>query len=152
VPIPLTPNAPAVPTFPLLGDEEDLADGRRLVLRRCGEAEVVEDSPDRELIGEGDELHPLGAAGADERVDLVDLGDHPYAEFGISLIAKVFPADPLTCRQCGGNSRSWPTYTTIKQVLAHVGLSPPEEPKPPPAVHEVVHVPIDEEGREMEAP
>jgi hypothetical protein len=36
------------PTFPLLGDAEDLADGRRLVLRRYGEAEVVEDSPDRE--------------------------------------------------------------------------------------------------------
>jgi hypothetical protein len=35
---------------------------------------------------------------------------------------------------------------------AHLGLSPPEEPKPPPAVHEVVRVPVDEEGREMEAP
>lgn len=28
----------------------------------------------------------------------------------------------------------------------------PEVPKPPPAVHEVVCVPLDEEGREMEAP
>jgi len=27
-----------------------------------------------------------------------------------------------------------------------------EEPKPPPAVHEVVRVPVDEEGREIEAP
>jgi len=40
----------------------------------------------------------------------------------------------------------------IKQVLAHLGLSPPEEPKPPPAVYEVVRAPVDEEGREMEAP
>jgi hypothetical protein len=40
----------------------------------------------------------------------------------------------------------------IKQILAHLGLSPPEEPKPPPAVHEVVRVPVDEEGREMQAP
>ena len=40
----------------------------------------------------------------------------------------------------------------IKQVLAHLGLSPPQEPKPPPAVHEVARVPVDEEGREMEAP
>jgi hypothetical protein len=31
-------------------------------------------------------------------------------------------------------------------------ISPPEEPKPPPAVHEVVRVPVDEEGREMQAP
>jgi hypothetical protein len=40
----------------------------------------------------------------------------------------------------------------IKQILEHLGLSPPEEPKPPPAVHEVVRVPVDEEGREIEAP
>ena len=40
----------------------------------------------------------------------------------------------------------------IKQVLAHLGFSPTEEPKPPPAVYEVVRVPVDEEGREMEAP
>ena len=38
----------------------------------------------------------------------------------------------------------------IQQILDHLGLSPPEEPKPP--VHEVVRVPVDEEGREMEAP
>jgi len=49
------------------------------------------------------------------------------------LIAKVVHADPLTC--CN-----------------YLGLSPPEEPKPPPAVHEVVRVPVDEEGREMQAP
>jgi len=40
----------------------------------------------------------------------------------------------------------------IKHILAHLGLGPPEEPKPPPAVHEVVRVPVDEQGREMEAP
>jgi len=40
----------------------------------------------------------------------------------------------------------------IQQILDYLGLSPPEEPKPPPAVHEVVRVPVDEEGREMEAP
>lgn len=40
----------------------------------------------------------------------------------------------------------------IKQVLAHLGLNPPEEPEPPPALHEVVRVPVDEEGGEMEAP
>ena len=40
----------------------------------------------------------------------------------------------------------------IKQVLDHLGLSPPEESKPPPAMHEVVRVPVDEEGREIAAP
>jgi hypothetical protein len=40
----------------------------------------------------------------------------------------------------------------IKQILEHLGLSPPEEPKPPQAVYEVVRLPVDEEGREMEGP
>jgi len=40
----------------------------------------------------------------------------------------------------------------IRRILDHLGLSPPEESKPPPAMHEVVHVPVDEEGRDIEAP
>jgi len=46
-----------------------------------------------------------------------------------------------------------PTSTTvaIKQILDHLRLSSPEEPRPPPAVHEIVRVPVDEEGREIEA-
>jgi hypothetical protein len=71
------------------------------------------------------------------------------------LIAKVFQADPLTCGKCGGKLKIVAylhDQVAIKHVLAHLGLSPPEEPKPPPAVHEVVRVPVDEEGREMEAP
>ena len=71
------------------------------------------------------------------------------------LIAKVFHADPLTCRKCGRKLEIVAylhDQVAIKQILEHLGLSPPEEPKPPPAVHEVVRVPVDEEGREMEAP
>jgi hypothetical protein len=71
------------------------------------------------------------------------------------LIAKVFHADPLTCRKCGGKLKIVAylhDLVAIKQVLAHLGFSPREEPKPPPAVHEVVRVPVDEEGREMQAP
>jgi len=71
------------------------------------------------------------------------------------LIAKVFHADPLTCRKCGGKLKIVAylhDQVAIQQILAHLGLSPPEEPKPPPAVHEVVRVPVDEEGRETEAP
>ena len=71
------------------------------------------------------------------------------------LIAKVFHADPLTCRKCGGKLKIVAYLhdtVAIKQILDYLGLNPPEEPKPPPAVHEVVRVPVDEEGREMEAP
>jgi hypothetical protein len=34
----------------------------------------------------------------------------------------------------------------IKQILDHLGLAEPEDTKPPPAVDEVVRVPVDEEG------
>jgi hypothetical protein len=40
----------------------------------------------------------------------------------------------------------------ISKILDHLGLSPPETTKPPPAVHEVARVPVDEEGREMAEP
>ena len=71
------------------------------------------------------------------------------------LIAKVFHADPLTCRKCGGKLKIVAYLhdtVAIKQILDHLGLSPPEEPKPSPEVHDVVRVPVDEQGREMEAP
>ena len=71
------------------------------------------------------------------------------------LIAKVFHADPLTCRKCGGKLEIVAylhDQVAIKQILDHLGLSPPEESKPPPATHEVVRVPVDQEGRETGAP
>ncbi len=71
------------------------------------------------------------------------------------LIAKVFHADPLTCRKCGGKLKIVAylhDQVAIKQILEHLGLSPPEEPKPPPAAHELIRVPVDEEGRELGAP
>jgi len=72
----LSPAGRYPPTFPLFGDAEDLADGGRLRLLRGGEAEVVEDPADGDLIGqECDRLHLLAAAGADEGIDLVHLGD-----------------------------------------------------------------------------
>ncbi len=61
---------------------------------------------------------------------------------------------PLTCRKCGGKLKIVAYLhdtVAIKQVLDRLGLSPPDESKPPPAVHEVVRVPVDEEGREIEA-
>lgn len=68
------------------------------------------------------------------------------------LIAKVFQADPLVCRRCGGPLKVVAYITdslAIRQILDHLDLSPPE--KPPPDIREVVRVPVDEEGREIEA-
>jgi hypothetical protein len=39
---------------------------------------------------------------------------------------------------------------SIKRILDHLGLSPPEQEKPPPP-REVVRVPVDDEGREIQA-
>ena len=49
-----------------------------------------------------------------------------------------------------GDLLQW--HVAINRVLAHLGLSAPEEPKPPAAVHEVARVPVDEEGREIAMP
>ena len=67
------------------------------------------------------------------------------------LIAKVFQADPLVCRRCGV-PLSVVAYITdalaIQKILDHLELSPPE--KPPPEIRDVVRVPVDDEGREIE--
>jgi hypothetical protein len=67
------------------------------------------------------------------------------------LIAKVFQADPLVCRRCGGPLKVVAYITdslAIRQILEHLDLSPPE--KPPPETRDVVRVPVDDEGREIE--
>ncbi len=67
----------------------------------------------------------------------------------------VYEVDPLQCRKCGGPLKIVAYINdqiSIKRILDHLGLSPPEQEKPPPAVHEVVRVPVDEEHREMEEP
>jgi hypothetical protein len=69
------------------------------------------------------------------------------------LISKVCHADPLTCRKCGGKL-TIVAYVgdeiSVKRILAELGLSPPEEEKPPP-IREVVRVPVDDEGHEIQA-
>ena len=65
------------------------------------------------------------------------------------LISKVFHVDPLKCRDCGGPLRIVAYVTdqlAIDKILDHLGLSPPEQPRPPP---EVRYVPVDDEGREL---
>lgn len=59
---------------------------------------------------------------------------------------------------CRGDSTLLNSQHKSSNVELHITrasgtrLSPPEEPKPPPAAHEIVRVPVDEEGREIEAP
>jgi hypothetical protein len=68
------------------------------------------------------------------------------------LIAKVYDVDPLTCRKCGGKLKVIAylhDQTAVHKILDHLGLSPPEEPKPPPRTREVVPVPVDDEGYEI---
>jgi hypothetical protein len=82
-----------------------------------------------------------------------DKQNQAYAEFGIGLISKVFHVDPLTCAKCGGKLEIIAylhDQVSISRILDHLGLNPPETAKPPPAVPEVVRVPVDEEGRESE--
>ncbi len=67
------------------------------------------------------------------------------------LIAKVYQADPLTCRTCGGPLQIVAyihDQLTIKTILDHLGLAPPEIERPPPQVR---YVPVDDERRELEA-
>ena len=66
------------------------------------------------------------------------------------LISKVYHADPLTCRECGGRLQVVAyihDHFTIKKILDHLGLSPPEIERPPPDIR---YVPVDHEGRELE--
>ena len=66
----------------------------------------------------------------------------------------MFHADPLTCRKCGAKLKIVAYIhdtVAIKQILDYLRLRPPEAPKPPPALREVVRGPLDDEGREIEA-
>jgi hypothetical protein len=62
---------------------------------------------------------------------------------------QVFQADPLVCRHCGGPLEV-AAYVTdalaIRQILEL--LDPPE--KPPPDIRDIVRVPVDDEGRELD--
>ena len=55
------------------------------------------------------------------------------------------------CRRCGGPLEILAYITdslAIRQILDHLDMSPAE--KPPPDIRDVVRVPVDEEGREIE--
>jgi hypothetical protein len=65
------------------------------------------------------------------------------------LISKVYHADPLTCRDCGGPLKIVAYLhdrAAIDKILDQLGLSSPETARPPP---EVRYVAVDDEGREM---
>ena len=66
------------------------------------------------------------------------------------LISKVYQADPLSCRKCGGRLQIVAHINdqfTVRKILDHLGLSPPEVERPPPHTR---YVPLDHEGRELE--
>jgi hypothetical protein len=69
------------------------------------------------------------------------------------LISKVYQADPLVCKACKGPLKIVAYITdelSITRILDHLGLSPPLQEKPPPT-RELIRVPVDEEGRELQA-
>jgi len=69
------------------------------------------------------------------------------------LISKVYQADPLVCRSCGGRLAIVAYITdewAIRRILEHLDLAPPPQERPPPS-RELVRVPVDEEGREIQA-
>ena len=69
------------------------------------------------------------------------------------LIAKVYDVDPLTCRKCGGKLKIVAylhDQRAVRKILDHLGLSEPEQERPPPP--EVRYVPVDEEGWEIGIP
>ena len=66
------------------------------------------------------------------------------------MISKVYHADPLTCRKCGGKLKIVAyihSQLAINKILDHLGLSPSEQERPP---SEIRYVPVDDEGRELE--
>jgi hypothetical protein len=79
------------------------------------------------------------------RIDAALLGDDETS--------KVYQANPLVCKGCGGPLKIVAYINdelSIGRILDHLGLSPPEQEKPPPA-RELVLVPVDDEGREIRA-
>ncbi len=66
---------------------------------------------------------------------------------------KSYRADPLVCKGCGGPLKIVAYITdelSIARILDYLGLSPPPQEKPPPT-RELVRVPVDDEGREIQA-
>jgi hypothetical protein len=61
-----------------------------LLLRLRAQAEVVEDAPDGDGVGDkGDDAQALSAAGAAERIHLADLGDEPRPACGAASLRRV---------------------------------------------------------------
>ena len=64
----------------------------------------------------------------------------------------MYHANPLVCRRCGGKLKVVAHVSeeiSVKRILAGLGLSPEDEQPPP--IREVVRVPVDDEGRQIQA-
>jgi hypothetical protein len=69
------------------------------------------------------------------------------------LISKVYQANPLVCKGCGGPLKIVDYINdqiSIGPILDHLGLSPPAQQEPV-LTPELVRVPVDDEGREIQA-
>ena len=69
------------------------------------------------------------------------------------LISRVYHADPLVCKRCGGRLVIVAYITdefAIRRILEHLDLIPPQQERSPPS-RELARVPLDEEGREIQA-
>jgi hypothetical protein len=69
------------------------------------------------------------------------------------LISKVYQADPLVCKRCGGRLAIVAYITdewAIRRILEHRDLAQPPQERPPPS-RELVRIRVDEEGREIQA-
>ena len=65
----------------------------------------------------------------------------------------MYQADPLVCKGCEGPLKIVAYVTdelSIARILDPLDLNPPQPDKPPP-IRELVRVPVDEEGREIQA-
>ena len=60
------------------------------------------------------------------------------------LISKVYHADPLVCRQCGGEAEG-------HRLCHRRDLGQAYQRKKPPPIREVVRVPMDDDGRKIQA-
>jgi hypothetical protein len=67
------------------------------------------------------------------------------------LISRVYQADPLVCQGCRGPLKIVEYISdelSIRRILDHLGLSPPEQDHPPP-IREMVRVAVDDHGRRI---
>ena len=78
---------------------------------------------------------PSGPLGGRQRRPTEATTKRRCSSSGARLISRVYQADPLVCKGCGGPLEIVAYITdeiSIKRILGHLGLSPLQQEKPPP--------------------